>query len=44
MQLCVENGVFTVSFLKESAAKVEFPHLFYVRRIDRFAIVPRVDR
>lgn len=30
MQMCVDNGMFTVSFLKEGLGKVSFPFLVFV--------------
>ena len=43
MRICVENGTFTIAFLREGVTKVRQSRLFSATRILSEA-VPRVDR
>ncbi len=42
MRICVENGMFTIAFLREGVTKVRLLRVFYATRI-LFEAVPRVD-
>jgi hypothetical protein len=42
MQMCVDNGMFTVSFLKEGLGKVSFPSPTFCIRAKLILLVPRM--
>ena len=45
MRICVENGMFTVSFLREGVQKVCALHKLLIRSLAHTACaVPRLDR
>ena len=43
MRICVENGMFTLSFMKEGLQKVHIPHgSLRDNRLTEYDLVPRV--